>query len=504
LIKSMTLLEEKLKESLRSVLPVTGIVLFLCVSIAPIPNGLLLAFLFGAVMLIVGMGLFTLGAELSMSPMGEFVGAQMTKSRRLWVIVGVSLFVGVMITLSEPDLQVLANQVPTIPNLTLILSVAIGVGVFLVIAMLRVLLRIRLRDLLVGFYALVFLLAFFVKPEFLAVAFDSGGVTTGPMTVPFIMALGVGVAAIRSDKHAENDSFGMVALCSVGPILAVLILGMIFSPDSATYSQVTLPDVGDSREMFLLFLKQTPHYMKEVAIAVGPIVLFFLAYQFFTVRMAAQRLIRLLAGVLYTYLGLVLFLTGVNVGFMPVGHYLGGQMGQMRASFLVIPIGMIIGYFIVAAEPAVHVLTKQVEEMTSGLIPKKALEIALGLGVSVSVGLAMIRVLTGVSILWLLIPGYAIALTLAFFVPKIFVSIAFDSGGVASGPMTATFLLPFAMGVCEAVGGNVVTDAFGVVAMVAMTPLIAIQILGLIYKLKLRRAEKQALAALAEEEIIDV
>jgi len=504
LSKNKTLLEEKLREALSSVLPVTLIVLLLCVTITPLPTGLMLAFLMGALMLIIGMGFFTLGADLSMTPMGEFVGSQMTKSRKLSVIIFVALFVGVMITLSEPDLQVLANQVPTIPNLTLILSVAIGVGVFLVIAMLRVLFSIRLRDLLVVFYAIVFILAIFVPKEFLAIAFDSGGVTTGPMTVPFIMALGVGVASIRSDKHAEDDSFGMVALCSVGPILAVLILGLIYHPDGGTYSAVVMPDVADSREMFLLFVRQTPHYMKETAIAVGPIVLFFFVYQLFTERMSFSRLVRIAAGVVYTFIGLVLFLTGVNVGFMPAGYYLGTQMGQMETSVLIIPIAMVIGFFIVAAEPAVHVLTHQVEEITSGMIPKHVLRTTLSIGVAISVGLAMTRVLTGMSIFWLVVPGYAIALILSFFVPKIFVSIAFDSGGVASGPMTATFLLPFAMGACEALGGNVVTDAFGVVAMVAMIPLIAIQVLGLSYQFKLRKTAQAEAPVIVEEDIIDV
>ena len=492
-----TILKEKISESLSSVLPVTGIVLLLLVTVAPVSSGMLLSFAVGSIMLIIGMGLFNLGAEAAMTPMGEYVGSKMTASRKLWLVIFVSFFVGVLITVSEPDLTVLASQISDIENMVLILAVGLGVGLFLVIAMLRVLFRIRLKYLLLIFYAAVFVLAFFVPDNFLAASFDSGGVTTGPMTVPFIMALGVGVASISSNDGSGDDNFGMVALCSVGPILAVMILGLVYNVDGQTPPVYTIPDVDNSRDIVTLFLKELPHYMKEIAIALGPIVIFYLIFRLLTGGMGKGGLGKTMMGVVYTYVGLVLFLTGVNVGFMPLGNYLGKVLGGSDFRWIIVPLGMIIGYFIVSAEPAVHVLTKQVEEVTAGTIPGKVLSRALSIGVAVSVGIAMLRVLTGVSILWIVVPGYAIALILSFFVPDIFTSIAFDSGGVASGPMTATFLLPFAMGACEAVGGNVSSDAFGVVALVAMTPLITIQILGLIYKL---RARKSVAAETAEVE----
>lgn len=488
--KEQTILKAKIRESLASVLPITLIVLVLCFTIAPVSSGTLLAFLAGSVLLVVGMGFFTLGAELSMTPMGEYVGAKITKSKNILAIILVSFFVGVMVTISEPDLQVLAEQVPNVENLTLILSVAVGVGIFLVIGMLRIVFAIKLSYLLIGFYAVVFALAYFVSPDFLAVSFDSGGVTTGPMTVPFIMALGVGVSSIRSDSNAENDSFGLVSLSSIGPIIAVLILGLIYKPSGQATENFADLSIETSTDLKRIFLESFPDYMKEVAIAIAPIVIFFLLFQLVSGRMKGKALAKILIGVVYTYIGLILFLTGVNVGFMPVGSYIGKLIGELSYNWIIIPLGMLMGYFIVDAEPAVHILTKQVEEVTAGAIPGKALSIALGLGVSASVGLAMMRVLTGISILWIIIPGYALSLILTFFVPSIFTSIAFDSGGVASGPMTATFLLAFAMGACEAVGGNIVTDAFGVVAMVAMTPLIAIQLLGLVYKYKLDRQHK--------------
>ncbi len=496
---SLPKLREKLLEALQAVLPIVAIVLVLCFTIAPVSPSILLCFLLGAVLIVVGIMFFTLGAEMSMTPMGERVGAVLTRSRKLPVILGVGFLLGFLITISEPDLQVLANQVPSIPNRTLIFSVAAGVGLFLTVAFLRMLLGVALPPLLVAFYGLVFVLAAFVPREFLAVAFDSGGVTTGPMTVPFIMALGVGVSAIRGDRHAADDSFGLVALCSVGPILAVLILGIAFRASDSTYIPPVLPEVSDSVELWQLFHEGLPEYIKEIASSLLPIVVMFGVFQAVALRLDKRTLGRIAVGLAYTYVGLVLFLTGANVGFMPAGNYLGQVLTGQSYHWVIIPIGMLIGYFIVKAEPAVYVLNKQVEEVTDGAISAQAMGMALSAGVSISVGLAMVRVLTGISILWFLIPGYAVAIGISFVVPKLFTAIAFDAGGVASGPMTATFLLPLAQGACVAVGGNIVTDAFGVVAMVAMTPLITVQLMGLAAQLKTgrRRAARAAEPALA-------
>lgn len=478
---------EKLKESLSAVLPIIGIVLLLCFTIAPIPPGILMTFVVGAVLLIMGMMFFTLGAEIAMTPMGERIGTKMAHTRKVGVVALLCFFLGFIITISEPDLQVLAAQVPAVPNYVLILAVAAGVGIFLVVAMLRMLLGIPLSHMLLCLYPFVFLLAFFVPDDFLAVAFDSGGVTTGPMTVPFIMALGIGFSSVRSDKHAENDSFGLVSLCSIGPILAVLILGMIYHPAGGSYTPEIITEAEDTVALAKLFASGIPHYMKEIFISLLPIVVFFFVFQLVSLHLQKKLLVKIVIGIAYTYIGLVLFLTGVNVGFMPVGNYLGQVIAGLSYRWIIVPIGMIIGYFIVKAEPAVCVLMEQVEELTSGAISGKSIGTSLSIGVSLSLGLAMVRVLTGISIFWFLIPGYAVALLLTFFVPKIFTAIAFDSGGVASGPMTATFLLPFAIGACQMAGGDIIKDAFGVVAMVAMTPLITIQIMGAVYQYRLRR-----------------
>ena len=502
---------EKWNETLKAVLPIIAIVLILCFSIVPLEPGILLAFLLGAVFLIVGMMFFTLGAEMAMTPIGENVGTSMTQTKKLLLMVLLTFILGFIVTISEPDLQVLAEQVPSVPNMVLVLSVAFGVGIFLVASLLRMLYNISLAHMLIVLYIIVFILAFLAPDEFVAVAFDSGGVTTGPMTVPFIMAFGIGISAIRSDERAEDDSFGLVALSSVGPILSVLVLSLIYRPESARYVPESIPDISDSIGLWKIFAEGIPEYMQEMAVSLLPIIVFFIIFQLVFRRVQKRLLIRIGVGMVYTYAGLFLFLTGVNVGFMPAGNYLGQVLADNPYKWVIIPIGMIIGYFIVRAEPAVFVLTRQVEDITSGTISAGAMSLSLSIGVAVSLGLAMVRVLTGISIFWFVIPGYAIALILSFFVPKIFTAIAFDSGGVASGPMTATFLLPFAIGACTSVGGNIVTDAFGVVAMVAMTPLITIQILGLVFELRSRHLEKMetrkaaaAFALLPDDDIIEL
>jgi hypothetical protein len=316
------------------------------------------------------------------------------------------------------------------------------------------------------------------------------------------MALGLGVSSIRSDENAAQDSFGLVALCSVGPILAVMLLALIF-PAAGTYTPAVLPSAENSKVLWDMFQNGLPTYIHEVAVCLAPIAIFFALFQVVSLKLKKKKVLKIVVGIFYTYVGLVLFLTGVNVGFLPAGNYLGSLIAELPYNWILIPIGMLMGWFIVQAEPAVHVLNHQVEEITSGAIPGKAMSTSLSIGVAVSIGLAMVRVLTGISIFWFLIPGYFAAIIMSYYVPKMFTAIAFDSGGVASGPMTATFLLPFAQGACNALGGNVVTDAFGVVAMVAMTPLLTIQMLGLVYQRKLKAAGTEAPVEI-EDEIIDL
>ena len=492
-------LKEKISESLSAVLPITGIVLMLSVFLIPMELGSVVMFLTGALMLIVGMGFFQLGAEMAMTPIGEGVGVQMSKMQKLLTVLLTGFLMGVIITVSEPDLQVLAGQVPSVPNEVLILTVALGVGFFLALAIVRIRYKISLSMLLIVCYLVLILVSMFVPKEFLAVAFDSGGVTTGPMTVPFIMAMGVGLASMRSDKNAANDSFGLVALSSVGPILAVLILGCFFKPTEAAFSLTDVATVVTTQDVARVFAQGLPLYAKEVLISLVPILWVFLIFQWMTHRYHGVQIKRIVIGFGYTYIGLVLFLCGANVGFAPVGAYLGKELAAVSFRWILVPIGALIGYYIVKAEPAIQVLNHQVEAVTNGAISVKMMNRCMQIGVAASVGLAMLRVLTGISIQWFVIPGYIIALVLSRMVPDIFIGIAFDSGGVASGPMTSTFLLPLSIGVCEALGGNLMTDAFGVVALVALTPLIAIQLMGLVYKAKTAKRTQTVPAAIADD-----
>ncbi len=489
------LIREKIIESLKSALPIVAVVLVLSLTISPLPTDLMLSFLIGTLFLIFGMGLFSLGAEISMTPIGSKIGTALTTTKNFPLIIFVSFTLGFAVTIAEPDLQVLAATVPHISNVVLLMVVGIGVGIFLSVCMLRILTGAKLRYILLFCYAAIFILAAFTDVDFLGIAFDSGGVTTGPMTVPFILAFGVGVANIRSDKNAEADSFGLVALCSIGPILAVLLLGLFNSGQggvvdisSASYTSTAL--VGAA------YFKAVPTYMSEVALALAPVVGIFLIFQIFVLRLSKRSFAKICIGLLYTYIGLVFFLTGVNVGFSALGAVFGAALSSGWTKYLLVPIAALLGWFVISAEPAVAVLQKQIEEVSAGAISGKTIKYALSVAIALAMGLSMLRVVTGISLMWFLIPGYTIALALTFFVPEIYTAIAFDSGGVASGPMTATFMLQFVIGACTALGGNALTDAFGLVAMVAMMPLLSIQAIGFI-------SVRKKKAALATEPLYD-
>ena len=500
--RQKAIIMDKVLESINSVLPILIIVCLLCLFVTPLPTGHMLSFLVGSLFVVAGMGLFTVGAESSMSPIGGRIGAALTKSKNLPLILIVSFLLGVAVTVSEPDLQVLATSVPHINTVVLLIVVGVGVGLFLALAMFRILTGVKLRYLLLGLYGLVFLLCAFVDKSFLSVAFDSGGVTTGPMTVPFILAMGVGVSHIRSDSNAESDSFGLVSLCSIGPILSVLVLSLFYGQGEGALSTVSVAH-ETTTALGYAYLYALPEYLKETAIALLPVLVIFLLFQIFSFRMDRRSFWKILMGVGFTYLGLVLFLTGVNVGFASLGSVLGAALTQEPLRYFMVPLAMLLGWFIISAEPAVQVLQKQIEQVSSGAISGKSIQLGLSVAIALAMGISMLRVMTGLSLLYFLIPGYVLSLGLSFFVPDIYTAIAFDSGGVASGPMTAAFMLQFMMGASTALGGNVLSDAFGIVAMVAMMPLITIQLLGVRAAIQEKRREAVT-EAYGEADIIEL
>ena len=495
-------LRGKIRESLISALPVTVIVYLLSATpLLDVSIGELITFTIGAVLLVLGIGLFSMGADLAMTPMGAHVGAGLSRQRKLWLLCGICFLLGMLITIAEPDLQVLANQVRTVMNGTVLIAcVGVGVGAFLVLAILKIVFRMSLSHILMLFYMLLFGLALVLvvngNGALLPVAFDSGGVTTGPITVPFIMALGVGIANILGDRRSRENSFGLVALCSVGPVLAVMVLG-IFSRNELAY---TVPDYSVSADIAGAFLNTAAHTCREVATALGLIVGMFLLCQMVFLKLSRRVMKKIAVGVGFTYVGLVIFLTGVNVGFMPIGYKIGCALGQGNPGMLV-GFGLVIGILVVLAEPAIHVLNAQVEDVTGGLVNRRAMMVGLCIGVGTALALSMLRIVFDFSLIYYVVPGYFIALMLSLVVPPVYTAIAFDSGGVASGPMTSGFLLPLAIGACVTIHGPdaVLRDAFGVVALVAMAPLIAIQLLGfrgiVAEKLSERRAMRRILDA---------
>lgn len=490
----------KFYESFRSVFPITLIVIILHLTVCPMPHYSVMLFVFTSLIAIVGMTFFTYGSEISMMEMGQSIGNKLTSSKKSWLILGACFILGFVITLAEPDLLVLASQVDFVLPTTLVVTVALGTGIFLLLSSFRILYKKSLALTLSFFYLLIFAIVYFVPASFIPLAFDSGGVTTGVISTPFIIALGIGLSSLRSDRDAKNDSFGLIAMCSIGPILAILILGLIMGDGSATSSAINLNVYESFTQTLSYFVSCIPAYLKEIILSLLPILIVFIIFQVFALKMKGKQLRKVILGLVFTYLGLVIFLVSVNVGFIPIGYMLGIKLYALSPC-LAIGLGMVMGYFIVAAEPAVLLLTEQIEEVTSGSISKNAIKVSLSIAVAISVGLAIVKIIFKLPIICFLIPGYLFSLIMMKFTPKIFTSIAFDSGGVSSGAMATTFLLPFALGVCLVLGGNVYTDGFGIVAMIAMTPLITIQFLGLLFNVKTKYKRKAIMKEY--EKIID-
>ena len=494
-------LGSKLKEALISVMPVSLLVFAL--SVTPwvnISKDELFVFVVGALLLVLGIGLFNLGADMAMTPMGQYIGQGLTSSKRLGVLLGVGFVMGLLITIAEPDLSVLAEQVRAVMNGPLLIgTVGLGVGLLLMMGIYKILFHEDLVSILLFLYMVLFcLLALLIdngKGSLMALSFDSGGVTTGPITVPFIMALGVGIALTVGGRNASENSFGLIALCSVGPILAVLLLSL-FSKGELNY---TIPDYS----MGNILSEGTEDVFFEKAIEVcrslGLVVVSFFVLQFLVLKLPKAKIVQILFGIGYTLIGLVLFLASVEIAFMPLGFQIGSQLSAHHPA-IIIGFAFIIGNVVVLAEPAVHVLNSQVQEITGGEVSRHEMMVALSVGVGLSIGLSVLRVYLGFSVLYYLIPGYILSLGLSFYVPKIYTAIAFDSGGVASGPLTSSFILPMVIGVCSTMQGEsaVLDFAFGVVAMVAMTPLITIQSLGFKSEMAVRRRSNLAMRRILE------
>ncbi len=492
----MNIIYLKVKEVFFSLLPVVLIVTLLNFTLTPLPDGYLTKFLLGSLFIIIGMPLFLLGIDIGVEPLGTHLSRFFIKSNRPFLLLAGVMLIGFLISIAEPDLQILGQQVDNvtkgqITKNELVVIVSMGIGLLLSLGIFRILKKIALPVFLTVIYLVIFILSLFSEPDFLAIAFDASGVTTGSITVPFMLAIAAGVSSItRSRDHQETDSFGVLGIASAGAILAVLVQGLLSGTDSL---QGTLPVSPHGEQgVFVEFLRYIPVMAKETLLALLPILTIFLVLNFLWIKLPGNKMKTILQGLLYTLTGLTLFLTGANAGFMEVSSLVGYQLASLGKPWLLILIGMIFGAATIPAEPSVHILTEQIESETAGSIKSKMVMISLALGVAAAVGLSILRLLVPALQLWhLILPGMVIALGLSYFIPRVFVGIAFDSGGVASGTMTATFILPFAQGAAEFVPtANVVLDGFGVIAIVAITPLISVQILGLIYKFLSRPKSK--------------
>lgn len=489
----MSVLYQKLKEASFSVVPIILLVLLLNFTVSPLESTQLIRFLIGALFIILGLAVFLLGVELSIDRIGQHMGSAIAKTNRIWIVAAAGILLGFFISVAEPDLHILAGQVDAVSSgliskPSIVIVVSIGVAVLLSLGLVRIIYNFALYKLLMILYGIIFILAIFTSPEFLSISFDASGATTGALTVPFILALALGVSQLKKDSNAsETDSFGLVAIASAGAIISVMIMSIINKADKITGSLESAS--SDSDSIMMPFINKLPEIAFEIVIALLPILVLFLIFQKASLKLSRHERSRILIGLFYTFIGLVFLLTGVNAGFMEVGSIVGYKIASLDNSFLLIAVGFILGFLTILAEPAVFVLTDQIENVTSGYVKRRTVLAALSIGVGISVALSMIRILIPELKLWhYILPGYMIALMLTLIVPKLFVGIAFDSGGVASGPMTATFILAFAQGAADRIeGADVLLDGFGIISMVALTPLITLQILGLIYKIKSRK-----------------
>lgn len=490
----MHVLLDKLKEVLLSVLPVTLIVVLLNYTIAKgaLDTPTFIRFIIGAILIIIGLTIFLFGIDLSITPIGQLVGSKMVKTNKVWVVAVLGLGLGFVICVAEPDLWILARQIfdvtkGSVSDISIVLVVSAGVGALVMIGLIRILYDIPLYKLLFVIYIIIGVLGIFVSPEFLAISFDSSGATTGAITVPFILALAVGVSTLKKNgKKSEKDSFGLVGLASSGAILGVMILNVINGQKELPGN---LPDIVYTNEILSPFINAIGHTASESLLSIAPIIAIFIIFNFTWFKLKYKQFIKIFKGLFYVFIGLVIFLVGVNEGFMDVGSLIGKFVAELDNKVWIFLVALVIGFVVILAEPAVYVLTHQIEDITNGYVKRKIVLAALSIGMGLALVLNMIRIFVPGMELWhILLPGYILALALMFITPKIFVGMAFDSGGVASGPMSATFILAFSQGVAFRDGAQaVVADAFGMIALIAFTPIITIQVLGILFKMKSKK-----------------
>lgn len=490
----MNILTEKFYEVLQSVIPTYIIVLLIYLFVIDIPLSILLSYTIGTIVVLLGLTIFLTGVDIGISPIGKHMGKGIAKSNKLSIVIIAGFVLGFLIAASEPSVIVLGEQLEMISNgvidgFGIVMVVSVGLAIMIVLGLIRIVYNWNLKLILTISYLFIFAMAIFTTDEFISIAFDASGATTGAITVPFILALSSGVAELkRNAKSSSEDSFGLVAIASAGAIMAVMIQNFVRPAGDLTGSldiQIA-SDVNIFSRYANVFLTQAV----EVFITLVPIVLLFWIFQKKRLTIGKSQLSRIYKGCVYVYVGLVLFMTGVNAGFMDMGSVVGYTLGSDGMYVQLSIIGLILGVVTILAEPAVNVLTHQIEAVTSGAIHRRPVLVSLCIGVGLAIFLAILRMtIPGLELWHMLLPGYIIALGLQFIVPNVFVGMAFDAGGVATGPLTATFILAFVQGAAEAIPtASVLQEGFGMIALVALMPILTLQLLGFIYQMKRKRA----------------
>ncbi|QTJ43256.1 DUF1538 domain-containing protein [Dolosigranulum pigrum] len=486
----MNILTQKFREVLQAVIPTYILVLLIHFFIVDLPKEALLAFSVGTLFIMAGMTIFLTGVDLAITPIGEQMGKGIARSNKVSIVVIFGFVLGFLIAASEPSINVLGQEIATISGgavnaMAIVGVVSVGLAIMIVIGLLRIVYDWSLIKILISAYSLVFMMAIFTSEEFISISFDASGATTGAITVPFVLAMASGVANLKKGtSQSNNDSFGLVAIASVGAIIAVMLFNLLMPIGELTGS-LSIEVDGDTSLLtryISVFIKQ----LQDVLMTIMPIVGLFYVYQKFKLKVPKRVLQKIWIGSIYVFAGLVIFLTGVNAGFMDIGRIIGHRIASEAMYVELAIVGAVMGVVTILAEPATNILTTQIEDVTSGAIKRRPILIALTSGVGIAIFLAVLRMLIPGLKLWhILLPGYAIAIGLMFIVPKIFVGMAFDAGGVATGPITATFILAFIQGAADTIPtASVMIEGFGMIAMVALMPILTLQLLGFVYELK--------------------
>ncbi|MBE5736734.1 MAG: DUF1538 domain-containing protein [Clostridiales bacterium] len=497
-------LRDKLKESAISILPFFGIILVLYFIFLPFNIFSLLSIIVATMLMILGMSMFNIGVDMSTMKMGGYVGSHLSRSRKLSFMCILSFVLGFMVTIAEPDLMVLAEQVPGLNKWIVLITVSLGTGIFLLLSTLRTIFRWSIKTILILSYMIALTLCIFAPSEFLPLSFDAIGVTTGAVSVPFIMAFGLGICAVRSGKNNQEDGFGLIALASIGPVIALLIVSLFLKSNAgSSVDQEVINVITNGSDWGHVVGDSILSYLLEVFKVILPIFVFFLIYNWIYLKLPKNSLIRISLGLVYCYVGLVIFLTGVSSGYLPIANQLGEAIAGGEAKWVIIPIALGIGAVMVFAEPAVHVLNKQVEDITGGVIRRKTMMIGLSIGVAIAMLLVVLRALLGIDFMFIIVPLVVALVILSYFSPTLFVGIAFDSGGAAAGSLSASFVLPLLIGICNACGLDSMMYGFGTIGIISMIPVIVIEIIGIRYQYVVNKSKPRVKKLKSQITIID-